>query len=51
MADGGDEAAGVDFEEGLGLVVEVGDFDVLVFESFEFEGYPDALDERAVSGN
>lgn len=44
MAEGGDEAARVDFEEGLRFLVRV-DFDVLVGDVLEFEGDPDALDE------
>lgn len=46
MADGGDEAAGVDVEEGLGFLVGV-DFDVLVGELLVLERDPDALDEGA----
>ena len=43
---GGDEAAGVEGEEGLGLVVGV-DFNVLVGDFLLFEDGPGALDERA----
>lgn len=43
---GGDEAARVESEEGLGLVVGV-DFDVLVGDFFLFEDGPGALDEGA----
>ena len=43
---GGDEAAGVEGEEGLGLVVGV-DFDVLVGDFLLFEDGPGALDEGA----
>ena len=41
-----DEAAGIQVEEGLRLVVGV-DFDVLVLNTFFFEGDPNALDEGA----
>lgn len=47
MAQGGDKAARVDGEEGLGFLVGV-DFDVLVGDALVFEGDPDALDEGAV---
>jgi hypothetical protein len=47
VAQGGNKAAGVDVEEGLGFLVRV-DFDVLVGELLVFKGDPDALDERAV---
>lgn len=47
MAQGGDKAARVDVEEGLGFAVGVY-FDVLVGDAFVLEGYPDALDEGAV---
>ena len=43
---GGDEAAGVEGEEGLGLVVGV-DFNVLVGDFLLFEDGPGALDEGA----
>jgi hypothetical protein len=46
VADGGNEAAGVDVEEGLRLFVGV-DLDVLVGDLLVFEGYPYALDEGA----
>jgi hypothetical protein len=46
VAQGGDEAARVDGEEGRGFAVGV-DFDVLVGEELVFEGDPDALDEGA----
>lgn len=51
MAEGRDETAGVDVEEGLWFLVGV-DFDVLVGDLLVLEGYPDALDEGAggVSG-
>jgi len=45
VTQGGDEAARVDVEEGLGLLVGV-DFDVLIGEPFVLERDPDALDER-----
>jgi len=48
VAQGGDEAAGVDGEEGLRLLVRV-DFDVLVGDALVFEGDPDALDKGAES--
>ena len=43
---GGDEAAGIEREERLGLVVRVY-FDVLVGDLFLFEDGPGALDEGA----
>lgn len=46
MAEGGDEAAWVDVEEALGLLVRV-DFDVLIGDLLMLERYPYALDEGA----
>jgi len=46
VAEGGDETARVDVEEGLRFLVGV-DFDVLVGDLLVLEGYPDALDEGA----
>ena len=46
VLEGGDEAAGVEGEEGLGFVVGVY-FDVLVGDLFLFEDGPGALDEGA----
>lgn len=44
--EGGDEAAGVEGQEGGVFVVGV-DFDVLVGDALVFEDRPDALDEGA----
>lgn len=49
MSDCWDEAARVDFEEGLWFLVGV-DFDVLVGYAFEFQRYPDTLDEGTGGG-
>jgi len=46
VCQGGDEAAGVESEEGLGLVVGVY-FDVLIGDFLLFEDGPGALDEGA----
>jgi len=46
MSDCWDQAARVDLEEGLWLLVWI-DFDVLIGYSFELEGYPHSLDEWA----
>lgn len=46
VADGGNEAAWVDVKQGLRLLVGVY-FDVLVWNGFVFQGYPNTLDKGA----
>lgn len=46
MAEGGDETARVDVQEGLRFLVRI-DFDILVRDLLVLQGYPDALDEGA----
>jgi hypothetical protein len=44
MANSRDKASRIDIKQRLGLLVRV-DFDILVRQPFEFERYPNALNE------
>jgi hypothetical protein len=49
MPYGWHQTARIDIKQGLGLLVRV-DFDVLIWNTFQFKGDPDTLNERARRG-